>query len=262
MLEARAEEAALTAAARVAIDTGASSGIGRAIAARLAARGTRVFAVGRDAARLDALVAAGGSRIEARRVDLEAQDASADLAREIRATAGRLDILVHSAGAISLAPLATASIAQLDAQWSANLRGPWALTRALLPLLVEARGDVVFVNSSIVRHPRAEAGLFAATQHALRGVADCLRAELNPQGVRVLSVFPGRTATARQRRLHAAEGRRYVPERMLQPDDVAEVVAHAVSLPRTAELTEIHLRPMHRILARAGARPARPRQPA
>jgi NADP-dependent 3-hydroxy acid dehydrogenase YdfG len=231
---------------RVALVTGASAGIGRAIAARLAARGARVLAVGRDEARLAALAAEAEGGVLPRACDLAADGAAEALVAELRELGFGLDLLVHCAGAHALAPLAAARVEDFDAQWRVNLRAAWLLTRAALPLLAAAGGDVVFVNSSVVRHPRAEAGPFAATQHALLGVADSLREELNPRGVRVLSVFPGRTATPRQQRLHAAEGRPYRPEALLQPEDVASVVVHAVSLPRTAEVTEIHVRPMRK----------------
>jgi NADP-dependent 3-hydroxy acid dehydrogenase YdfG len=85
---------------------------------------------------------------------------------------------------------------------------------------------------------------YAATKHALKAVADSLRAEVNSQGIRVLSVYPGRTATPTQESLHALEGKPYRPTRLLQPEDVAAVVMNALCLPRTAEVTDIHIRPM------------------
>ena len=73
---------------------------------------------------------------------------------------------------------------------------------------------------------------------------DALREEVNSDGIRVASVFPGRTATPRQARIHALEGKAYVPERLLQPDDVAEVVVKILTLPRSAEITDVRIRPM------------------
>ena len=74
-------------------------------------------------------------------------------------------------------------------------------------------------------------------------MADALRAELNPDGVRVLSVFPGRTASRMQEAVHRGEGRPYRPEALLQPADVAEAVLAALRLPPTAETTDLHIRP-------------------
>ncbi len=230
---------------RTALVTGASRGIGRAVALALAGAGAAVQALARDAAALEALADADpAGRLRSHPLDLTEDAGLATLARRLEADPGRLDVLVHCAGVIAHAPLAEARVEDLDRQWAANLRAPWLLTRSLLPLLCAGGGgDVVFVNSSVTRHPRAHSGAFAATQHALVGVADALRAELNDAGVRVLSVFPGRTATPRQAALHEQAGADYRPARLLQPEDVAATILHAVTLPRSAEITELHIRP-------------------
>jgi NADP-dependent 3-hydroxy acid dehydrogenase YdfG len=101
------------------------------------------------------------------------------------------------------------------------------------------------VNSGSGFHP-ARAGwvAYAASKHALRAVADGLRDEVHARGVRVISVFPGRTATPMQEEVQRYEGNDYDPERFLQPDDVAAAVLNALALPRTAEITDLHVRPM------------------
>ncbi|WP_387988506.1 SDR family NAD(P)-dependent oxidoreductase [Geodermatophilus arenarius] len=219
----------------MAVVTGASSGIGAAIARALAKRGVEVHAVGRRAEGLDGL----GSGVRPRILDLTDDAAIDTLAEEVM----RLDVLVHCAGAISHGPIADAPVENLDRQYRANLRAPYTLTQALLPALCSGKGDVVFVNSSIYGNARAGVGQFAATQYGLAAIADALRDEVNGLGVRVLSVFPGRTATPRQARLHEAEGRPYRPERLLQPEDVAAAVLGALELPRTAEVTDVRIRP-------------------
>src|SRR5260370_931141 len=83
-------------------------------------------------------------------------------------------------------------------------------------------------------------------QHALRSIADSLREEVNADGIRVLSVFPGRTATPRIAKLFEKEGRAYQPGLLMQPEDVAEMVTHSLRLPHTAEVTEISIRPMQK----------------
>jgi NAD(P)-dependent dehydrogenase (short-subunit alcohol dehydrogenase family) len=154
-----------------------------------------------------------------------------------------LHILVLCAGAYQRGPIAAAAVSAFDEQYRTNLRAPYLLTQLLLPRLRRAEADIVFVNSSQGLSARAATGPFAATQHGLKALADSLREEVNPAGVRVLSVHLGRTATQRQERIFAAEGRRYAPERLLQPRDVADVVLAALRLPRTAELTSLSLRP-------------------
>jgi len=127
-----------------------------------------------------------------------------------------------------------------------NLRAPYLLTQRLLPLLRRARGQVVFVNSSAGLHAAAGTSQYAATKHALKALADSLRCEVNDDGIRVLSVYPGRTASPMQELLHnqhRADARPYVAADLLQPDDVAAVVVQALRLPRTAEVTDLHVRP-------------------
>jgi NADP-dependent 3-hydroxy acid dehydrogenase YdfG len=84
------------------------------------------------------------------------------------------------------------------------------------------------------------------TKHALKALADGLRHEVNAEGVRVLSVYMGRTATPMQREVHVSEGVDYRPLELLQPDDVAEAILSALTLPRTAEVTDIYVRPMRK----------------
>jgi NADP-dependent 3-hydroxy acid dehydrogenase YdfG len=155
-----------------------------------------------------------------------------------------LDILVHSAGSITLGQTETAPVADFDEQYRTNVRAPYMLTQTLLPLLRPRQGQVVFLNSSVGLNARAGVGQYAATKHALKAIADSLREEVNAAGVRVLSVFLGRTASPMQEAIHAAEGKAYYPERLLQPQDVAAVVLNALSLPRTAEVTDISIRPL------------------
>jgi NADP-dependent 3-hydroxy acid dehydrogenase YdfG len=85
---------------------------------------------------------------------------------------------------------------------------------------------------------------YDSTKHALKALADSLRGEINRHGVRVLSVYLGRTASEMQEGIYRMEGRPYRPEILLQPDDVASVVVNALGLPRTAEVTDISIRPM------------------
>ncbi len=135
----------------------------------------------------------------------------------------------------------------LDLQYATNVRAPYVLTKRLLPLLTASRGQIVFVNSSAgLNAKRPDAGQYAATKHALRAIADSLREEVNPEGVRVLSVYLGRTATPLQEALFREQGKDYHAEMLLQPEDVASVVVQTLMLPPTAEVTEISIRPMRK----------------
>jgi NAD(P)-dependent dehydrogenase (short-subunit alcohol dehydrogenase family) len=135
-------------------------------------------------------------------------------------------------------------VEELDRQYRTNVRAPYLLTQLLIPMLESAAGQIVFVSSSAVRRAVAGMGAYAATKHAVRALADALREELNPSGIRVLTVYPGRTAGPMQETLHQLEGRPYRLDRLLQPDDVAAIILDTLSLPRSAEVTDIDIRPM------------------
>ena len=234
-------------AAPRALVAGGSEGIGRAIALALAARGHDVWIAARRTEPLEAVVAeirAGGGTVQGRSVDLVDDAARATLVEEVLAGDGGLDVLVHSNGTIVRGDIADAALDDFDLQYAANVRAPYALTQALLPGLVRSQGQVVFVNSSAGLAPSANASQYGATMHALRAIANVLRDEVNAAGVRVTSIYPGRTATPRQARIHEWEGKEYRPERLLQPEDVAAIVVAALELPRTAEVTDITIRSM------------------
>lgn len=227
-----------------AVVTGASSGIGRAIALALASAGADLQIAGRRGDALRSVADACGSRVTPSIVDLENGDETERWADRLRETCGSVDVLVHGAGVISVAEMTEARIADFDRQYRVNVRAPYRLTQALLPLLRACQGQVVFLNSSAGLAARAGTGQYAATKHALAAVADSLREECNADGIRVLSVYLGRTATSMQSEVHNAEGKEYHPDRLMQPDDVAAVVLNALRLPRTAEVTEITMRPL------------------
>ncbi|HSG90822.1 MAG TPA: SDR family NAD(P)-dependent oxidoreductase [Pseudomonadales bacterium] len=235
---------------QIAVVTGASSGIGRAIALALARRGVGLYLVGRDRKRLVSTMREALGRVSqvwAHDVDLTDDDALRRLVRTLREEAGGADILVHSLGGFTSGRIESAPVEELDALYRTNVRSTYLLTQQLLPdLRSRGAGQVVFVNSSIVAGARAGVGQYAASKLALKGLADSLRDEVNGQGIRVLSVYPGKTATPMQASIYAAEERPYEPENLLQPEDVAEIVLAALLLPWTAEVTDIHVRPMRK----------------
>jgi NADP-dependent 3-hydroxy acid dehydrogenase YdfG len=221
--------------------------MGKAIALALSAPDVKLGLIGRDSGRLEAVSAEARTRsayVEQYRLDLESGDEIHHLASEIGKRFDGVDVLVHSAGVFRMGPLADTPISDLDLLYRANVRGPYELTQALLPMLIARRGQVVFINSSVGLAARAGVGAYAASKHALRAIADSLRAEVNELGVRVISVYPGRTATPQQERICQQEQRPYQPDRLLQPEDVAQAVLNALAMPRTAEVTDIQIRPM------------------
>lgn len=231
----------------VAVVTGASSGIGQAIAISLAEHGAAVCAVGRNRERLCETIASAPSHslVLPLQADLTQGEGILRLEQLLATEFGHLDILVHCAGVIQHNVMASAHIEDFDLQYAVGIRMPYLLTKLLLPRLKDSCGQIVFINSSLgVRAKQPAVGQYAAAHHALKAIADSLREEVNPDGIRVLTVYPGRTATPLQKRLHQEEGKVYRPEALLQPADVASVVIHSLALPRTAEVTDIHIRPM------------------
>jgi NADP-dependent 3-hydroxy acid dehydrogenase YdfG len=233
---------------RTCVVTGASSGIGRAIAIALASAGATVCAVARrkDELQITADRANGNGHFALYESDLVADNEPERLAKGLLARKGGVDVLVHSAGTISVGGLEEASVCDLDRQYALNVRAPYVLTQTLLPTLRANQGQIVFINSTAGLAARANVGQYAATKHALKAIADSLREEINPHGVRVVSVYPGRTATPLQATVHAIEEKAYAPERLVQPDDVASVVINALTLPRSTEVTDLMVRPMLR----------------
>ncbi len=227
-----------------ALVAGASRGIGEAIAHRLVEAGATVVGLARSA-----------DGLEAARTRMPSPDAFVPCAGDLSTDAGlrsvaasghlqALDVLVLSAGVMHTGTTAEAGVGELDEQYAANLRAPFALVQAALPGLVARQGQIVVITSSAATRGRAGVGQYAALQAALRSLSESIRDEVNPLGVRVLAVFPGRTAGARQEALHLRAGVPYREDVLMQPDDVAQMVLAALRLPRSAEVTEIHLRPM------------------
>ena len=237
---------------QIAIVTGASSGIGRAIALMLASQGMIVGLLGRSKSRLKQVadeIKAHGGMANVYAVDLSNDVEIKNFSVHIGELYDGIRILVHSAGAIVLNSTESALIEDLDMQYQVNLRGPYQLTQVLLPLIISCQGQIVFINSSAgIMNAKANVGQYAATKHALRAFADSLRDELNSKGVRVLSVYPGRTASVMQAKIHKDENRPYHPEELMQPEDVASVVNAALTLPRTAEMTDVSIRPMSKLI--------------
>jgi NAD(P)-dependent dehydrogenase (short-subunit alcohol dehydrogenase family) len=227
----------------VALVAGASGGIGRAIAFDLLGAGAEVFMLGRSMARLAQPPPPEDTRAKCHFIvaDLTDNGAVGRIATDI-SPKGRLNVLVLSSGIYERSHEPTVFARQI----ATNLIGPYALIQHFLPFLIRTQGQIVFINSTQGLRAAAGIGQYAATKHAMKAVADSLRDEVNGHGVRVTSVFLGRTATELQRAIFAAEGRPYPPERLIQPADVAGLVLFLLQLPRTSEVTDVVLRPMQK----------------
>lgn len=233
-------------AGQCAIVTGASRGIGRAIATRLCEEGANVVHVARTASDIQMAPHIMGTAI-AFPVDIAAAGSEQEITRFALKHFGRIDILVHAAGLVILDRMTDLDVDAVSAMLRVNFLAPYAITRAALEPLRQTQGQVVFINSTIIRGANiAGRGGYAATKHALKALADSLRDEVNELGIRVISIMPGTTATDAQERLHRAAGKSYEPGLLLQPADIAQTTCDALALPRNAELTELYIRPMNK----------------
>jgi NAD(P)-dependent dehydrogenase (short-subunit alcohol dehydrogenase family) len=232
----------LTFAGRVAVVTGASSGIGKVIANALDAAGVSVHALSRRPPG-DRTDGKSDSAAVWHDVDVTNDARVIEFSQHLLSTGRGLDFLVHCAGLFKTGDVATTDVEQFDRQWMVNLRAPYVLTRALLPLLIHQRGQIAFINSSVWNNPLAGLSGYIASKYGLKAFADVLRAEVNPQGVRVISLFPGRTATPMQEEIFRRDNLDYDPESLLQPEAIASSLLGAFALPPTAEITDIFIRP-------------------
>ncbi|MCT2592590.1 SDR family oxidoreductase [Streptomyces sp. N2-109] len=221
--------------------TGAGSGIGAAVARRLLERGDGLWLLARDA----------GRARELRESFPGARTLVGDLADPERLSwalshqelPDRLDSLQHIAGVVDLGPVGELTPKVWNTTLAVNLVAPAELTRLLLPQLRSSRGHVVFVNSGAGLRANADWGAYAAGKHGLKALADALRAEESGSGVRVTSVYPGRTATPMQVKVHRQEGKEYDPSSWLSPESVATTLLTALDLPPGAEITDLSVRP-------------------
>ncbi|MFF1488445.1 SDR family oxidoreductase [Streptomyces sp. NPDC058319] len=223
--------------------TGAGSGIGAALARRLHARGDDLVLHARDAGRAKEL-AAGFPGARTLVGDLADPD-RLSWAFSHQSLPDRVDSLLHVAGVVDLGPVGELTPRAWHHQLNVNLVAPAELTRHYLPQLRAARGHVVFVNSGAGLAAHADWAAYAASKHGLKALADALRQEEHGNGVRVTSVYPGRTASPMQVKVHRQEGREYDPARWIDPESVATSVLTALDLPRDAEVTDLTVRPGH-----------------
>jgi len=187
----------ITLAGKAALVTGASSGIGRAIAVSLGRAGASVTLVGRDQTRLNravALVEEQGAAACGVVRDLRDDESHHEMVSATVERFGGLDVLVHSAAVWAPAPFADTTLASLDDHWNVNVRAPFALTQAALPHL-RGGGSVIFISSISGKVGDPGFSAYGATKGAIELLTRILGKELIEDGVRVNAVAPGVTAT-------------------------------------------------------------------
>ena len=220
--------------------TGAGSGIGLALAHRLADRGDDLVLVARSQVRADELgrTFPGAQLLLA---DLADPGTLNGLGRQVD---GEVDTVLHVAGVVDLGRVDRLRLAEWEEQVTVNLTAPAVLTRELLPHVRASHGTIVFVNSSAGLTASAGWSAYAASKFGLRAFADALRAEEVEHGVRVSTVYPSRTATPMQEKVHEQEGRTYDASRWISVDTVVDTIVHVIDLPADATIPDVTVRPV------------------
>jgi short-subunit dehydrogenase len=224
-------------AGRLAVVTGASSGIGLATAEALARAGARLVLVSRSAARLETAASAlasatvGGPPPVVVPCDVADPVGILAMTDRVHREAGPPDVLVNNAGIGHWGPVAELPVERVRAVVEVNFFGAVHCTMAFLPAMLErGRGTVVFVSSGFGAIPFPYTAAYCASKHALNGFAGALRAEVEPRGVRVLVVLPGATRTAffEANAYPADVLSRYIFQRLAAPEQVARSIVRAL----------------------------------
>jgi 3-oxoacyl-[acyl-carrier protein] reductase len=228
----------------VALVTGATAGIGRAIAHALGREGYSVGVCGRSADRVGSLLAelgAAGIKAAGQAADVAEPGAVSLLVRHVTEALGPVDVLVNNAGIGFLKPFSELTLEEWDRTMATNLRSMYVVTREVLPGM-RSRGHGAIINIASLAGKNAVVGgtAYAASKHAVLGFSKSLLLEVRKDGVRVAAICPGSVAT------DFGQGRT-VPkisrEGVLAPEDVAHAVVATLSLPERALMSEIDLRP-------------------
>jgi NADP-dependent 3-hydroxy acid dehydrogenase YdfG len=231
---------------RVAVITGASSGIGEATARALAADGHRVALLARRADRIQAVADELGNGAIAIEADVTDRDSIVAAAERVQQELGGADILVNNAGVMLTAPFTSDQREEHRRMVETNLLGAMTATEVFLDQLrANGGGDLVNVSSVAGRVAPAGFAAYAATKWGINGWSEALRVELQPD-IRVVVIEPGAIATELSDHITHADSKRAAKDSLdtaIPPQDIADVVAFAVGRPRRVALNEILVRP-------------------
>jgi 3-oxoacyl-[acyl-carrier protein] reductase len=226
---------------KVALITGASRGIGLAIARCVAGLGAKLALCARDPKRLEA-AAAGlqqpGATVLAVPADVRGANEIASLVRQTEQSLGPVDVLVNNAGIGYFAPVQEASEANWDSVLDTNLKAVFLLSRAVVPGMIRRRaGHIINIGSLAGKSAFAGGAIYCASKWGLLGLTQCMAEDLRAHGIRVSAVLPGSVATDFSP--HAGKD----TSRMLQPEDVAHAVESILTQAPQSFISEVLIRP-------------------
>lgn len=231
-------------AGRVALVTGGSRGIGRAIAIKLAGLGAAVAICGRDAEKLRAT----GEELRAFTKQVFCQAADVTCTKEVEKFVsgaakrlGPIGILVNNAGIGLFGPVHEKNEEEWDRVLNTNVKSVFLVSRAVVPTMIkEGGGDIINISSLAGRNTFAGGGLYCASKWAVQGLSGCMAEDLRDKGIRVSVICPGSVATE-----FSGRGSKDA-SKALQPEDVAHAVAALLTQRQGSFMSEIHIRPLRK----------------
>lgn len=237
---------------KVALITGASSGIGEATAIAMARAGAAVALGARRTDRLESLAARlrnDGARVLSLELDVNDESACAEAVQRTRSELGGLDVLVNSAGLMLLGPIIDADTEDWRRMIFTNVLGLMYMTHAAVPGMAEqGSGEIVNISSVAGRQARSGAGVYNASKWAVNAFSESLRQEVTERGVRVSLVEPGAVATELTDHITHPQSKQgaekmYSSMRALQAEDIARAIVYVVTQPAHVAINEILVRP-------------------
>ena len=225
--------------------TGATSGIGKALAELLIGKGMKLILVGRNRKVLDEFHDKFGEKTEIRTlcVDLTNKDQLYSIPQYIVENDLSIDYLVHSAGHFDMCPILETTDELLDGSFEINFRVPFILTRELIPNLSKTKGHIIFINSTSANLYKPNKAIYSSFKAALKMFAETLWHEVNPKGISVASIYPGRIATRMQKRIRSLEKLPYNPEEYMTAKSAAKMIINLMALPKDVEVRHLTIRP-------------------
>jgi 3-oxoacyl-[acyl-carrier protein] reductase len=224
--------------------TGATEGIGRATAFALGRAGYQVGVCARTAAKVRQLIKElerAGIKAAGRPADVGDASQAGLAVEEATRALGEIDVLVNNAGILIAKPFEELTLEDWNATMDTNVRSLYLMTRAVLPAMRRRKqGSIVNVASLAGKNGFAGGTAYAASKHAVLGFSRSLMLEIRKDNIRVIAICPGSVDT---RMMHDQPMLKAEPSRILQPEDVAASILHAITLPGRALVSELDIRP-------------------